>query len=101
MTSPNSNPNDTFWLARYAHNQLEPLFDQAKAIEPTLSFHIEINFADEDSKFGSENYVSINAHWDRGGMFQSSSWLRDKADADRFVAKVKADVANLETLATA
>jgi hypothetical protein len=27
MTSPNANPNDVFWLARYAHNTLTPVIE--------------------------------------------------------------------------
>jgi hypothetical protein len=96
MVPTQSNPNDTFWLARYTHNQLAPHFAAAKAIEPSLSFHIEITFADEDSKFGNENYLSVASHWNRDGMFQHSSWLRTKADVDQFAAKVAADVANLK-----
>lgn len=101
MTTSNANPNDTFWLARYAFNKLAPLFTRAKAAEPTLSFHIEINFADEDSKFGSENYLNISAHWDRDGMFQHSDWLRSQAEVDLFTAKVTVAVAELETLVQA
>lgn len=101
MTTPQNNPNDTFWLARYAHNQLAPLFAQVKAIEPSLQFHVELTFADEDSKFSKDSHISVTSHWDREGMFQNSSWLRNKTDVDRFVIKVEADVAKLAASVTA
>ena len=99
MASPKNNPNDTFWLARYAHTQLAPLFAQAKAIEPSLMFAIHLNFADAESAFHGD-HVNVYAHWDREGMFQYSTWLRTKDDVDRFAAKVAADVANLKPLET-
>ena len=37
--------HDVFWLARYAHNTLAPLFAEVKAIEPSLRFSIELAFA--------------------------------------------------------
>lgn len=101
MTTSNANPNDTFWLARYAHNQLAPLFGRAKAIEPSLQFIIEITFADEDSRFSTDNHIDVTSHWGRDGMFQMSPWMRTKADVDRFAAKVTKDVANLSALVTA
>lgn len=94
MTSTQHNPNDTFWLARYAYNQLAPLFTRAKDVEPTLIFAIEVTFADETTAHGG-NHISVSSHWERDGMFQLSTWLRDRADVDRFVAKVAADVAAL------
>jgi hypothetical protein len=97
MTSLQNNPSDTFWLARYAHNQLEPLFTQAKTIEPSLMFMISLTFADAGSAY-DRNHVSVYAHWDRDGMFQYSTFLRTTADVDRLATKVKADVANLEPL---
>jgi hypothetical protein len=98
MTSPKHNPNDTFWLARYAHNTLAPIFAKAKAIEPTLSIHVELNFSDEDSRFGYSNSLSVNAHWSRKGLFQMSPQMRTQADVDRFAEKVAADVAALRPL---
>jgi hypothetical protein len=98
MTQSQNTSHDIFWLARYAHNTLAPVFAQAKAIEPSLQFQIEITFADEDSKFSHENHITIASHWGRDGMFQYSTWLRTKADVDRFAAKVEGDVTNLQPL---
>jgi hypothetical protein len=90
--------HDVFWLARYAHNQLAPLFAQAEAIEPTLHFTIGLIFADKDLAVYEGNHISVNSHWDRDGMFQWSPWLRTKDDVDRFAAKVTDDVAKLQPL---
>ena len=98
MTTPKDNAHDTFWLGRYAHNKLAPLFTQAKAIEPSIQFIIELTFADKESMYSKENHINVASHWSRDGMFQMSSWLRDKDDVDRFAAKVKDDVANLKPL---
>ena len=95
MTSIQNNPNDMFWLARYAHNQLAPLFAQAKAIEPTIEVSIEMTFADEESKFSKDSHIGVNSHWARDGMFQHSTWMRTQADVDFFAAKLAADVAKL------
>jgi len=100
MTSLKDNPNDTFWLARYAHNKLAPLFAQAKAIEPSLMFAIDLTFADEGSQHRG-NHISVASHWDREGMFQMSWWIFTKAELDRFAAKVAADVATLEVMVSA
>lgn len=99
MTTSQDNPNDMFWLARYAHNTLGPLFAQAKTIEPSLTYSIQITFADTESVHNG-NHLGVYAHWDRDGMFQYSPWLRDKAAVDFFAAKVRDDVANLRPLET-
>jgi hypothetical protein len=100
MTSIKNNPNDTFWLARYAHTTLAPLFAKAAAVEPTLTFHIELTFADVESVHRG-NHVSVHSHWARDGMFQYSPWLRTKADVDLLAAKVADDVAALSPLVPA
>jgi hypothetical protein len=97
MTSTKNSSHDIFWLARYAHNKTAPLIEQAKAIEPSIMFSIHITFADEGTVYDGNN-IGIYSHWDRDGMFQYSTWLRTKADVDRFVAKVEGDVANLQPL---
>lgn len=99
MTSSNSNPNDVFWLARYAHNQTAPLFAQAKTIEPSLTVAIQMDFYDEEAV--QDSHINIYSHWSRDGMFQYSVWLKTKADVDWFVAKLAADVAKLEAVVPA
>ena len=94
MTSSKNNPNDMFWLARYAHNTLAPIFAEAKAIEPTLTYSIQLTFADVESVHNGD-HLGVYAHWDRDGMFQYSPWLRTKGEVDFFADKVQADVAEL------
>ncbi|MDQ5860643.1 MAG: hypothetical protein M3536_00060 [Actinomycetota bacterium] len=100
MTSPKTTAHDIFWLARYAHNVTAPLFAQAKAIEPTISFSIEINFSEPGARFFETHAIVISAWWIRDGMFQMSSRLETKEAVDRFAAKVEGDVANLQPLET-
>lgn len=83
-------------LAQYAHTRIEPLFARVKAVEPSLQFAIEANFADEDSCLDKESSVRVFAYWARSGMFQLSDHLRSMADVDKFAAKVESDVAELE-----
>ncbi|HEY8700081.1 MAG TPA: hypothetical protein VIM08_03800 [Arthrobacter sp.] len=93
------NPNDIFWLARYAHNQTASLFEQAKAVEPSTDFRINIEFCDVATVYKG-NHIGINSHWNRKEplMFQQSTWLYTKADVDRFAAKLAADVFKLEAV---
>lgn len=100
MTSPQSNANDIFWLARYAHNQATPLFEQAKAIDPSIHWAIRLNFDDASSVYKG-HHLDITAHWKRDGMFQHALCVRDKAGVDQFVEKLAADVAALSPLVTA
>lgn len=99
MTTSQDNPNDTFWLARYAHNQLAPLIAQAKAAEPSLTLIIQLTFADTESVYEG-NSINVYSHWDREGMFQYVTWLRTTAEVDKLAAKVADDVANLKPLET-
>lgn len=98
MSTEKQNPNDIFWLARYAHNQLTPLFEKAMTVEPTISHAVEIHFSRAESHYFDENALTISAWWNRDGMFQYSPRLLNKADVDRFVAKVEGDVAKLKPL---
>lgn len=95
MTSTKNNPNEIFWLARYAHNQVAPLIEQAKEVEPSLHFNVQINFTAGHPVFKG-NHLGVFVHWDRDGMFQYEPVLRDKAAVDAFAAKLAADVANLQ-----
>lgn len=95
------NPNDAFWLVRYAYTQTAPLFDQVKAIEPSLHTAFTVAFSDLDSKYFDANAVEVSAYWSRDGMFQMSPRLYKKADVDRFVAKLAADVTALSPMVSA
>lgn len=100
MTSNQSSAHYIFWLARYAHNTLAPILNQAKVIEPSIQFQIDMTFADAESVHSWAPHISVSSHWSRDGMFQMSSWLESKADIDRFAAKVAGDVAILQPVET-
>lgn len=84
------NPNRMFWLARYAHNTLDPLLKQAKEFEPSLHWTIELNFADQDSRHYKYNFININAFWSRDGMFLYETHLVLSENVDRVARKVQA-----------
>ncbi len=88
--------HDVFWLARYAHNTLAPLMDEAKAIEPSIQFHLELAFADADSKFQQDNHVNFLSHWGRDGMFLQTWHHRTKADIDKLAEQVRAKIDTLK-----
>ena len=90
------NPNDVFWLARYAHNTLAPLFAEVKAIEPSLQFHIEMCFADSDSKYQQNSHINVFAHWSRAGMLQQDYGLKTKQDIDKLANTIKDKIAGLK-----
>jgi hypothetical protein len=47
MTSPNDSANDRFWLARYAHNKLQPIVSACREGDRHLSFSINISAHDD------------------------------------------------------
>lgn len=53
MTSPQHNPNDVFWLARYAHNTLNPVI---------------ANLPGQDDKRFAYLYLGITEHKFHGGL---------------------------------
>jgi len=53
MTNPKDNPNDTFWLARYAHNTLNPVI---------------ANLPGQDDKRFAYLYLGITEHPQYGGL---------------------------------
>lgn len=93
--------HDVFWLVRYAHNKLAPLFAEAKAIEPSIQVTLELQFANPDSVHQKVNSVAVASHWDRAGMFQHTYGLTDAAAIDRLAEKVRADVDKLKVGAAA
>lgn len=96
IQSQSTKPNAVLALAQYAYTRVEPLFAQAKTIEPSVQFSIELVFADDDSAYANESHVRIYSHWKRTRMFQWSDWLQSMEDVDRYAAKLADDVANLQ-----
>jgi hypothetical protein len=91
-------PNAVLALAQYTYTRTEPLFAQAKKIEPSIEFSIDMSFADESSVHLHESSIFVKAWWKRDSMFQQSSPLRSTDDVDQFAAKLAADVAALAPL---
>ena len=83
------NPNDTFWLARYAHNTLAPLIEAARQYEPEIHYSIQVTFDVEQTYRAAGSYLAIHAHWTRPLMLLHESNLTTKADVDKAAAKVQ------------
>jgi hypothetical protein len=87
--------HDVFWLARYAHNKMAPLFAELKTLEPSTQFNIDMSFADATSVYQKDNHVTVDAHWGRTGMFLQSGHMLTKADIDKLAEQVRAKVDTL------
>jgi len=91
-----SNPNTILALAQYAYTRVAPLFAQAKTVDPSIQFRLELNFADEASIIYKDNHLHVSSHWSRDGMFQWSRSLRTMEDVDAYAAALADDVATIQ-----
>lgn len=90
--------HDVFWLARYTHNALQPLIVQAREVDPSIRFHVEMSF-DEGATHGQKfNNISVSSHWASHGMFLYEICLTTKEEVDRMADRMKK---NIETLKVA
>jgi hypothetical protein len=96
MTLSQNNPDAIIALAQYAYTRVAPLFAQAKVIDPSIQFKLELNFADKDSVIFKDNHLHILSHWSRDGMFQYSRFLRTMEDVDAYAAHLAEDVATIQ-----
>lgn len=94
--SKNMTDHELFWLARYAHNTLSPLFSELRKIEPSIHVTIASVFTTKDSLYNLLGGVSVDVHWARDSMFLQSSGHSSKEDIDRLAVRVKADIENLK-----
>lgn len=90
------NVHDLFWLAHYAHRTFAPIFADAKKIEPSLQYSIEVSVADKDSIYYKQNHVSVSAHWSREGMLVQAGHLESTDDVDRVAAYIRYDIDQLK-----
>lgn len=90
-----------FWLARYAHNKLQPLFNELREIEPSIYTEIGLRFPTSDSVYPGLNGIQVSVHWKREGMFLHSSSLRSADEIDALAVEVKADIEKLKLEALA
>lgn len=88
------NDNEVFWLARYAHNTLAPLFKEAQAIEPSIKYTIEMHFYNPEVRFTGS--IGVYAHWDRPGMFLHTLSQKSKADIDTVARSLREKLADLK-----
>lgn len=76
------NPNDTFWLARYARNTLEPLIKVARTHEPSIHYNLTLGFDIERTYRLEGSALDIHVHWDRNGMLVHQNWITTKDGVD-------------------
>lgn len=88
--------HDLFFLTHYAYNILNPLVEEAKAIEPSTQLSIEATFGHEDAAFTKVHTVNVNIHWKRRGMLAQSFRLLDKDDVDDFAATLRTKVEDMK-----
>lgn len=86
---------DLFWLAHYAYNTINPLVDEAKAIEPTIQLGLDVTFGHEGAVFTKTHSVKAEIHWERDGMLAQSLRLKDTTDVDRFAESLRGKVDKL------
>lgn len=85
----NENPNDTFWLARHAHNVLAPLIEAARQYEPGIHYGIILRFDVEQTYRRAGSYLEIHAHWTRPSMLLHESNLITTQQIAAVAAKVQ------------
>ena len=86
---------DLFWLAHYTFNSINPLVEEAKAIEPTIHLGLDVTFGHPEAWHTKEPKVTASIHWSRDGMLAWSPQLKTKADVDKFTETVRAKVDKL------
>jgi hypothetical protein len=87
---------DLFFLAHYAFNTLNPLVDEAKAIEPSTQFSIHTVLGHENAVHWKVGHIEVALHWKRAGMLALSSCLRNKTDVDLFAKQLRAKIDKLK-----
>jgi hypothetical protein len=93
--------HDVFWLARYAHNTLDPLFKAARQYDPTIHFILNLNFAADHPVYKADS-LGIYGHWAGDGMFIYRPRMSTTAEVQAVAAWVQefidAEQAKLEAL---
>jgi hypothetical protein len=88
--------HDLFFLAHYAYNTLNPLVAEAKAIEPSVQFGIDITFGHDDAAYTKVHKISAELHWDRDGMLAQSWSIKTKSDVDLFAETLRGKIDKLK-----
>jgi hypothetical protein len=87
---------DLFWLAHYTFNSINPLVEEAKAVEPTIQLGIDVTFGHPEAWHTKEPKVTVAVHWSRDGMLAWSPQLKTKADVDQFTLRLRNKVIDLK-----
>lgn len=80
---------DTFWLAHYAYNTINPIVEQVKAIEPSTQLGIEVVFGHDEAAHSREPKVGIAVHWSREGMFHFAPSLHNQTEVDLAIQRAQ------------
>lgn len=88
---------DTFWLVHYTYNTINPLVEEAKAIEPSAQLSIHTTFGHEGAAFQKDHMIEAHLHWSREGMLALGYGIRTKADVDKFAGELQTKIAKLRT----
>lgn len=88
--------HELFFLAHYSYNILNPLVEEAKAIEPTTQFYIDLAFGHEQAVFTKAHRVVAEIHWDRDGMLARSTPMKTKTEVDLFAEVLRAKIETLK-----
>lgn len=91
-----SNHNDIFWLARYAYNTINPLVEEAKAVEPSTTLYLELGFGHEYGAHHKFCRLGANVHWSRDGMLAMSTSMENKTEVDLFAKNLRVKVDRLK-----
>lgn len=91
-------PQEVFWLARYAHNKLSPVFDRVREKEPSAREGIDMGF--DQPGFGQGfMHVTVKCHWARAGMFSHDICLTTSDEVDRLAMDLDLRATKLEAAA--
>jgi tRNA nucleotidyltransferase (CCA-adding enzyme) len=92
--------HDLFFLAHYAYNTLNPLVEEAKAIDPSVQLGLDVTFGHEAAAYTKAHKVTVEVHWGREGMLARSTNLKTKTDVDLFADVLRGKVGKLKAPAT-
>jgi hypothetical protein len=87
---------DLFFLAHYAYNTLNPLVDEAKAIEPSIQLGINAVFGHDKAVHTKVHHVEAAIHWKRDGMLALSNRLHNKSEVDLFAENLRGKIDKLK-----
>lgn len=82
-------------LAQYAHGKLSPLYQRARKVEPTTSFHIQCTFSHDEAWTHTFSHIDVSGHWGRDGMLNQDICLTTEAEVDALAVRLTRRIAGL------